>query len=416
MNKRIDYTFKYNRDLGRHGWLRLTPAYSVKLVEDILGTDTLFPDRSIDSGRILDPFCGTATTGIVAAEHGLDCTLYEINPFLYWFATAKGANYDTQSLDQFVSDVTSKFTSTGFSRYDKIWIPPMKNIERWWSPRTLQILGKIHEFIIDEFGGPSIEINISNLLWVSFARLVMECSGADFGHVSVSFKDSCQDYGEKELVKMLCDILDSICLSAKEPLQGSVNIIYGDSRDITLDYKINYVITSPPYPNRISYIRELRPYMYWLGFLNSGEEAGELDWKAIGGTWGSATSRLSSWECDDGWSMPACLKKSVESIRNTNYKNGKTMSQYVLKFFYDIYLHLKSLSINLDDGCELYYVLGNSSFYGNMVNTETIVCEILNQLGYKSVTSTIIRKRNSKKELFEFLITAQWVESQSLCV
>jgi len=34
--KRSDYTFKYNKKLGRHGWLHLTPAYSVKLVTEII--------------------------------------------------------------------------------------------------------------------------------------------------------------------------------------------------------------------------------------------------------------------------------------------------------------------------------------------------------------------------------------------
>ncbi|WP_322490103.1 hypothetical protein [Chloroflexus sp.] len=42
-------------------------------------------------------------------------------------------------------------------------------------------------------------------------------------------------------------------------------------------FTASLVITSPPYPNRMSYIRELRPYMYWLGYLNNGRDAGELD-------------------------------------------------------------------------------------------------------------------------------------------
>ena len=37
ISQRSDYTFKYNNKLGRHGWLRLTPAYSVKLVTEIIG-------------------------------------------------------------------------------------------------------------------------------------------------------------------------------------------------------------------------------------------------------------------------------------------------------------------------------------------------------------------------------------------
>ncbi|MDM8543640.1 hypothetical protein QUF90_21410 [Desulfococcaceae bacterium HSG9] len=36
ITQRSDYTFKYNKKLGRHGWLRLTPAYSVKLVTEII--------------------------------------------------------------------------------------------------------------------------------------------------------------------------------------------------------------------------------------------------------------------------------------------------------------------------------------------------------------------------------------------
>ena len=36
---RTDYTFKYNTHIGRHGWLRLTPAYSVKLVRELIKKD-----------------------------------------------------------------------------------------------------------------------------------------------------------------------------------------------------------------------------------------------------------------------------------------------------------------------------------------------------------------------------------------
>lgn len=45
--------------------------------------------------------------------------------------------------------------------------------------------------------------------------------------------------------------------------------------------------------------------MYWLGFLESGEQAGNLDWKAIGGTWGSATSKLKDWEATNIMHRPA---------------------------------------------------------------------------------------------------------------
>ena len=54
------YTFKYNLSMGRHGWLRLTPAYSVRLVEEILESLTYTPKG------ILEPFSGTGTTAASA--------------------------------------------------------------------------------------------------------------------------------------------------------------------------------------------------------------------------------------------------------------------------------------------------------------------------------------------------------------
>ena len=85
ISQRADYTFKHNRSLGRHGWLRLTPAYSVKLVRELL--------EGMSSGNsILDPFSGTATTGVAAAEYGISSTLFDINPFLVWFGNTKLTN------------------------------------------------------------------------------------------------------------------------------------------------------------------------------------------------------------------------------------------------------------------------------------------------------------------------------------
>jgi tRNA/tmRNA/rRNA uracil-C5-methylase (TrmA/RlmC/RlmD family) len=84
-------TFKHNLKQGRHGWLRLTPAYSVKVVAELL-------ERTESPGRVLDPFSGMGTTGLVCAEHGLDCDLIELNPFLAWLATAKTRNHSVGEL------------------------------------------------------------------------------------------------------------------------------------------------------------------------------------------------------------------------------------------------------------------------------------------------------------------------------
>ena len=283
----------------------------------------------------------------------------------------------------------------------------MKNIERWWNDDTLFVLSALRNYICFKWGVPSHSGN-HNLLWVAFARLVIETSAADFSHISVSFKEKTAEYTSTAIINLYLNILEGILHSATSELKGRVAIIHGDSRTLNKDdNKVDLVITSPPYPNRISYIRELRPYMYWLGFLETGEQAGELDWKAIGGTWGSATSKLVLWESENK-NLPQELFNVCSKIEHTDNNNGKTMSLYVLKFFEDMFTHLSNLRNRLNNGAEINYILGNSSFYGNYVDTDSIVKDILYQLNYSEISSCIIRKRNCNKGLFEYKISAKW--------
>lgn len=131
--------------------------------------------------------------------------------------------------------------------------------------------------------------HVSSLAWVSFCRLVIETSSAAFNHVSMSFQDEVTSFDIKQIESLYIDILEAVIRSASVPLPGFASVYSVDAREPASIDNIQYshIVTSPPYPNRISYIRELRPYMYWTQFLDTAREAGELDWKAIGGTWGS---------------------------------------------------------------------------------------------------------------------------------
>lgn len=86
-------TFKANGTQGRHGWLRLTPAYSVHLVEKLVA-DCKQEDL------VLDPFCGTGTTALVCAQAGIPCHTVDINPFLVWLAQVKCATDSLENVRQ----------------------------------------------------------------------------------------------------------------------------------------------------------------------------------------------------------------------------------------------------------------------------------------------------------------------------
>ena len=158
----------------------------------------------------------------------------------------------------------------------------------------------------------------------------------------------------------------------------------------------------------MSYIRELRPYMYWTGHLVNGRDAGELDWLAIGGTWGVATSRLIDWKRGDRRYAHPLLNEAVEQIADVNNKKGQLLANYVLKYFDDVWAHLCGIVHVLTANAEMHYIVGNSTFYGVLLPVEQIYAQMLRDLGFVEVECKPLRKRNSKKELIEFDVTARW--------
>ncbi len=401
VQQRSEYTFKANRSLGRHGWLRLTPAYGVKLVENLLS--------SVDKGAIiLDPFSGTATTGLVAAERGNQAFAFDINPFLIWLGNAKYRNYTEDCLLDIRERVWQALKEYKNQVDQDNWIPKIFNIERWWSSYTLKVLASLRTALVKQFGEPE-ENDEYSIVWIAFCRLIIETSSAAFNHVSMSFSDTVTDHKIECIEELFLSILEFMLKAAEKNILGSGKVLKVDSRNIINlnNLKVNKVITSPPYPNRISYIRELRPYMYWTKFIEEAKEAGELDWLAIGGTWGIATSRLNSWTIKEE-SLPETIFSTVEKIKMSEGKNSHLLAIYVLKYFHDMHLHLSSIRSILENGAELHYIVGNSTFFGNMVDTAALLSDSMKVLGYSKIYSEIVRKRNCNKALYEYCISASW--------
>lgn len=400
--QRADYTHKFNAKTGRHGWLRLTPAYSVKIVEELISRC----DRPM---RIFDPFCGTATTALSAAYHGHEGTTTDINPFLVWLGKAKTAHYPAETIAATRHAASRALGLVSRKAVKPAPAPPIHNIERWWNARALSFLCGLRAAIDAETAAHTAE---RDLLFVAFCRALISLSNAAFNHQSMSFKDNAQDTLplDEDLPSVFAADVDFVLRGAADNPTGACAVILGDSRapGTGAETPFDRIITSPPYANRMSYIRELRPYMYWLGFLVNGRDAGELDWSAIGGTWGIATSRLSDWDRPSDRIKDSHLEGVLERIAQCGNKNGRLLANYVAKYFHDMWQHFRGIPAILAPGSEVHYVVGNSTFYGELLSAERIYASMLSNLGFQAVECRPIRKRNSKKELIEFDVTARW--------
>ena len=143
--------------------------------------------------------------------------------------------------------------------------------------------------------------------------------------------------------------------------------------------------------------------MYWLGYLKCAAEASDLDWHTIGGTWGAATSRLEDWQPEDDPLNYPGLVTILQRINQTSL----ILAKYVHKYFVDIAVHLRNLFPVLSPGAKVFYIVGNSKFYNILVPVEEIYANLLQDTGFVVTGVEILRKRNSKKELFEYVVSAQ---------
>jgi len=395
-------TFAHNVSIKRHGILRLTPAYSAKLVNEIL-------DSRVNPRRLLDPYCGTATTALSGGQRGLDSYTMDINPFLIWLGNAKTRNYSKKSIELSITESTKMINGLSDKNVNAdMMLPDIFNIDRWWSRGALYVLSEIKRYI--DYCG--LDCNSIDIIKLAFCRTIISTSNAAFNHQSMSFKDeiSTDTYSQSvnKSINQFKDDLEHVSSALLEDVLLPPNVILADAREVHkhISLPIDTVITSPPYPNRMSYIRELRPYMYWLGFLKESQDAADLDWIAIGGTWGSATSKAGKWKADKDYYSPSRLEIALKLIEDTNEKNSYLLANYIRKYFYDIWTHLNSLLCVLAQSYEINYIVGNSTYYGVLLDVEEVFADMMREINMGKIEVKTIRKRNSKKELYEYVVSA----------
>lgn len=388
----------------------MTPAYSLHVVREILesaGTDDL----------VLDPFSGTGTTALVATSLGIRAHAVDINPFLVWLGNRKLKKYARETTSDLLetADRINRSLRTRASA-SREWTPDLHKIEKWWDEPVLEALSRLFAHIVEEGRHRRVHV-VADLMKIAFCKAMIENSNASFSHQSMSFKkpDGNNQGRLFPAAEATTAVMNSFSvavadvaasLDSDQPVSAG-RVYEGDARrlEVTLpEAQYTVVVTSPPYPNRMSYIRELRPYMYWLGYLTNGRAAGELDWEAIGGTWGCATSNLGTWKPASETEVPfRTFRQIVEAISTDHPLLGR----YVHKYFLDIQAHLRSLRRVIAPGGRCYYIVGNSKFYGTLLPVEEIYASLFSDMGFVNTKISVLRKRNSKKELFEYLVYAE---------
>ncbi len=216
----------------------------------------LVPGRSV-----LDPFCGGGTVLVEAMLQGRQAVGRDISPVALRVARGRTAVLP--------AEVVSRFRAAGRRLSDAskgAMAPPPEPIyhavQDWYHPHVLCELESLRA------GIAASELDIRPLLELAFSAVLVKSSfrKADTsaqrvrtdrprGTTSILFHKKTRELGR---------MLDAL-REAVPPGGPSVDIRYGDAREIRVSEPVDAVVTSPPYPSTYDYVPLQHLRLVWLG-------------------------------------------------------------------------------------------------------------------------------------------------------
>jgi len=168
---------------------------------------------------------------------------------------------------------------------------------------------------------------------------------------------------------------------------------------------VHRVITSPPYPNRYSYVWNTRPHLYLLNLFRNAKQAADLDRRTIGGTWGTATSMLMKGMREPEYPV---IDREVVPVARQIRKNDNLMANYLVHYFNRLTRQILSQERILAPEARCAYVVGCSELEGVYVETDVLLAKVFEGLnvGFKVDRIERIRRRHSGKDLHESIVYA----------
>lgn len=391
-----------------HRWFRLTPSFGPDLVQEMIERLGVAKDEVI-----LDPFAGAGTTLIEAKLEGHHALGFEINPLLH-FVNETSLNWEV-SADALRGEVSriliqsTKHQNIAFQNLatNGLEVPPIHNPTRWWREDVLVRLLVLKREIL-----ATADKSARNFLLLTLAGcLVPDLTNVTLGRLQLHFIDRSSDEidvfktFELHALKMIADLE---IIQARQGCGIGSCILQNATKLGGFAYarKIDAVITSPPYPNRYSYVWNTRPHLYLLGFFATAKEASELDKRTIGGTWGTATSELAKGIVEP---LNEAVADVVEPIAKGIRERDNLMANYATHYFNRLATQILEMDRHLSKSARIAYVVGNSWIKDIYIETDVMLGEIFERLGLGYTVTDIhrFRRRHSGERLYETVVYAK---------
>ncbi|MGI6405473.1 MAG: DNA methyltransferase [Syntrophaceticus sp.] len=377
-----------------HKWYSYLEDFPYTLVEAKI-------KEGVDStaSLVVDPFCGSGTTLVTANMFHLDAIGFDSNPLMAFVSKVK-TTWDV-NMDEFssaISKVASKFLDRVKSLENKpikgdfLERMPKKELNQWLNHRLQQEVALLKMIIME-----IEDVKIRNLFLLAMA---VSCFNAS--NVALCPGTTFYPFREKpELWDLLTDKIIQMYEDLKA-IQSHNN--YGESRliaDTCLNASqyidnnsIDFIITSPPYPNDLEYTRQTRLELYLLDFVMNMDDVQSIKRQMVRGSTkliykdDTTVDYVAKYD-----SVQAISRKIHEKTKDKNW--GFDYPRMVKEYFGDMFLCLKEFYPLMKKDSTFMLVVGDQTIKGVVIPVGDILIEIAEDIGYKNCKKELFRMRRS---------------------
>jgi site-specific DNA-methyltransferase (cytosine-N4-specific) len=208
----------------------------------------LIKDYSVEGDYVLDPMCGSGTTGLEAKLLGRSAHCYDINPLSVLVSKVKVSELNSSKLEASLSDIQSILLSSDLA----LVVPENPRInENWFNKNTIQSLARI-KAAINTLSICKEEKDVFILGFLSTVRRVSKATtqqGRLFKDVKSAVENPVPEFLKR--TRKIIQSLDQLPRNSSivEVQQKSA----GDSVEESLKEKFPLIICHPPYFNLYKY-------------------------------------------------------------------------------------------------------------------------------------------------------------------
>lgn len=352
-----------------HRWYPFKEAFSPRLVEQAA------QESNVARGdAVLDPFCGSGTVPVAAAQRGASGVGLEVNPFMAFVSRTKLLRVDPSTLRRALPRLISASRAGDRSPLERFsTFSSGGGAEKWlFNPSVLRAFEGAWR------AAGTVSTATRDLLRLALLAAVMDVCNAKRDGKCLRYKTNWADlrYGRRDFIEALGIRVNAMAedLGSAVAPAGTARITLGDSRrDLAKSFRGRFklCVTSPPYLNSFDYSDVYRPELFLGKFVSSNEELRALRFKTV------RSHVQVDWERPVREDFGALYSECVGELRErAKCMWNPRLPQMVQAYFEDMGGVLHWLRKRSRDDGKLWIVVSTSAYGGVEVPVDLILGEL----------------------------------------